>query len=481
MRRSPMWQRNLAINIILGLFILYFMAIFAVLGLVIDKLLGEIFPNMDPVQVFNGYLLLYFLADLLMRFFFDELPSMSMQPLLHLPVKRKKLVHYLLVRSALSFFNLFPLLLFIPFAIKVLPESHGWPSMAGWLLSVVCTILIVNYLATYFKRMVVSDMRIVAGFVGAVVGLGALEYFDLVELSVPSQLIWGAVLDMPVLSLAFAAGVAGVYMLNYRYISQNMYLDELVVKKKKQGGELKSLGYLENFGEMGRLMILELKLILRSKRPRTTLITAVAFTFYGLIFFTNDVYADMWPMLLFASIFVTGGFVLSYSQFFFAWESSYFDGVMTQRIDLRKYLKAKLVLVGTATFVAYLLSLLYGFLEIRFIFLNTAAALFNMGVTVFVIMWLSTNNNKRLNVNERASFNFQGSGATQFIAVVPALILPALIMFGFSYFDMPYIGIAVIGGLGLLGIIFHDFLIDVLLRRLQDRKYYMASGFRKEG
>lgn len=480
MRRSPMWQRNLVINIIFGLFILYFMAIFAFLGFFIDRVLIELFPDSDPIAVFNGYLLLYFLADLGIRFFFDSLPTLSMKPLLHLPIKKKVLIHYLLVRSAFSVFNLWPLFLFIPFALKVVIPEYGIAIAGGWMFSILASTLTMNYLATYFKRSIASNLRFVLAFIGAIIALGVLEFLDIIELSVPSQAIWGFVLDMPVASLLFIIPVVGLYIINYRYIHHHTYLDELSTQKKQEVGDLKALGYLEGLGDIGRFMIIEMKLILRSKRPKGTLIAGIAFTLYGLIFFTNDIYADMWPMLLFSSLFITGGFVMSYSQFFFAWESSYFDGLLIHPMDTKKFLKAKFLMLSGATFIAYLVSLLYLFLDIKFFFLNTASALFNVGVTLFVMMWMATNNNKRLDVNQKATFNMQGSGITQFLAMVPALVMPAAIIYGFSYFDKPYIGLGLIALLGILGIIFHDALIDIIFKRLKEKKYYMAAGFRKQ-
>ncbi len=370
MRRSSIWQRNLIINIFLGLFVLYFAAIFIVIGLASKELLNQFYPDSDPVVIFNGFLLLFFLADLLIRFFFDDLPTMAMEPLLHLPIKKNTIINYLLVRSMLSVFNFLPLLTFVPFTIRLLLPEYGAIGMTAWLVSIVAVIIVNNFLSAYLKRIFVRNMGFVGAFIGGLLLLGLLEYLDLIPLNSISATVWGSVLSFPVASLAFIAVAFATYMLNYQYIAKHNYLDEITLKKKQVAGDLRALDYLERFGEMGRLLMLELKLILRSKRPRTILIMGAAFVLYGGIFFPNPMYKDNWGFLTFASIFVTGGFAISYSQYFFAWESSYFDGILTQQIDLRKYLQAKFMMVGTAIFIAYLLSLFYGFLDLKFILLN---------------------------------------------------------------------------------------------------------------
>ena len=91
------------------LFALYFVAVFIGLGIGLLYLLKEGFPDQDPFVVANNYLFYWIIADLLMRFFLQKLPVMSVKPLLTLPIKRSTVVNYVLGKSALSFFNFLPL------------------------------------------------------------------------------------------------------------------------------------------------------------------------------------------------------------------------------------------------------------------------------------------------------------------------------------------------------------------------------------
>ena len=103
--RSASFGKSLGIKIVMGFMALYFMATFLGLGLVMYPALKKLFPEQDPLIVLNGFLFYWILGDLIFRFFFQKLPVMSVKPLLILPIKRNKIVSYVLGKSALSFFN----------------------------------------------------------------------------------------------------------------------------------------------------------------------------------------------------------------------------------------------------------------------------------------------------------------------------------------------------------------------------------------
>ena len=118
--RSSYWQKNIALNILLVFFALYMIGIFVFLGAFLFKILTKFFPEQDPFVVANGFVFFWILGEMGMRFFLQKLPVMSVKPLLTLPVKRSTVVNFVLGKSALSFFNFFPLFLTIPFGISLI-------------------------------------------------------------------------------------------------------------------------------------------------------------------------------------------------------------------------------------------------------------------------------------------------------------------------------------------------------------------------
>ena len=102
--RSSYWQKSLALNIILVLFALFFVLMFIGLGFGLLFVLKKEFPEQDPFIIVNQIIFYWIIGDLMFRFFFQKLPVMSVKPLLTLPIKRSKIVHYVLGKSAVSFF-----------------------------------------------------------------------------------------------------------------------------------------------------------------------------------------------------------------------------------------------------------------------------------------------------------------------------------------------------------------------------------------
>jgi hypothetical protein len=92
--RSPFWQKNIFINILLGFIGIYLALNILMLGFFADKIVAEIFPNQDVLAAFNRLLFYYFGFDIVIRFFLQQLPVMSIQPYLALPVKKSTLLHF---------------------------------------------------------------------------------------------------------------------------------------------------------------------------------------------------------------------------------------------------------------------------------------------------------------------------------------------------------------------------------------------------
>src|SRR5690606_25296673 len=70
---------------------------------------------------------------------------------LHLPIKKSKIVNYLLVRSVFSPFSIIMLILFMPFALTEVAEIHGNISAMSWLLSIVMVSWIIHWVVLFFK------------------------------------------------------------------------------------------------------------------------------------------------------------------------------------------------------------------------------------------------------------------------------------------------------------------------------------------
>jgi hypothetical protein len=112
--------------------------------------------------------------------------------------------------------------------------------------------------------------------------------------------------------------------------------------------------------------------------------------------------------------------------------------------------------------------------------INLACALFNIGISPYIVLFLSSNNKKRLDLSQGSAFNYQGVSGTQFILSIPIFVVPLLIYLPFWAFGNPEAGIAAIGITGLAGIGFNKVLMNVVVQRFERRKYIIADGFRNK-
>jgi len=106
-----------------------------------------------------------------------------------------------------------------------------------------------------------------------------------------------------------------------------------------------------------------------------------------------------------------------------------------------------------------------------------AAALYNIGINAHVILFGGSFNRKKIDLSQRAAFNYQGTGAVQWLLGIPLLLAPMGI-FSIFYFLINFeAGISAIAICGLLGIVFHQRLMKFITEKYLDSKYKMISAF----
>jgi hypothetical protein len=177
---------------------------------------------------------------------------------------------------------------------------------------------------------------------------------------------------------------------------------------------------------------------------------------------------------------MTGGMMLNYDNYALAYESNYFDALLAYRIDFKRYFRMKFVNSLLIASFCYILTIPYVFFGTKILLINTAAFLYNIGVLSFVLLYMATYNSKRMDMKRGSAFNYQGIGASNWLAMIPAFLLPVLIYLPFSLADMPYTGIAFIGIVGIVGLLFYKTFIELVFKQFQKRRYTIAENFREK-
>ncbi|MXV14638.1 DUF5687 family protein [Hufsiella ginkgonis] len=478
--RSKNTGKSIAIRVVLWLLILYFVAIFLVLSFAMDKILGKVFPGQDVIASFNGFILYYFLLDLVMRFQLQELPTLSVQPYLILPIRKKQIVNYLSLSSLSTTFNYSPFILSLPFLLKVVLPQKGGLAFTGILLSLLGLTLFNHFFSLYIKRKVNLNGWVMLLFLGAI---GLVSYLDfkwhVISIAAASSWLFNSIITAPALALAVLAFAVGCFYVNYLFLKSNLYLDEL----RASSSAVKSsteIPFLDRFGAVGDLVANEVKLILRNKRPKSTLTMSFIFLLYGLIFYTKPQTSTIYWAPIFCGTFITGIFIINYGQFMFSWQSSHFDGILVSKVRIRDFFAAKFLMFTIASTVAYILSTPYTYFGWHILYAHTAMYLWNMGVSSFIVLWFATYNYKKINLSKGASFNWEGVGASQFLLSIPLFVTPLLIFLPFNLLHQQTLGLVVLGLIGMVFLLTRKTWIDLLTKRFNKQRYKIAEGFRNE-
>ena len=477
--RSASFGKSIALKIIMIFLAIYFIVSFLALGLALYPILTETYPNDDPFIIVNGFIFYWILADLLMRFFFQKLPVMSVKPLLTLKIKRSSIVHYVLGKSAISFFNFLPLFAIIPFGIVLLFKEYNPSMVITWMVTLFLIALIINFL-NFIVESITAESEL--SFLPIIIIAGSLfgiNYFNIVSISSFLSSAILAISEMPYLIIIPIAILIGLYYYNFHLLLKKLYLDSSL-KTKNQEVKTSDLAWTRRFGDVAPFMQLDLKLLWRNKRPRSSIFILIIGLLYGLFFYPNPTFHDMAFLYAFVGIFVTGIFLINFGQFIPAWDSGYYKMLMSQNIKYQDYLKSKFVLMALSVVILFVLTIPYVYFGWKILIAHFAAAIYNIGVNTHVILFAGSYNRKQIDLNQRAAFNYQGTGAVQWLLGIPLMLLPIAIFSLFFFIFNFEAGIAALVFFGLVGIVFHQKLMKVITLKYLDSKYKMIDAFSQD-
>lgn len=479
MARSSFWQRQIVINIIIGIFLLLLLAELVMLGFFIDKILDGIFPDEDPILLFNGIVLYYFALELLIRFFMQSLPVLNLETYLTLPVRKSAIVHYVAAKSIFSIGNFLSWLIFIPFAIKVIVPRYSTGIAWVWIFGMILLVFTTNFLATYIKRQLAHQPRVVGLFAVGMLGLAALDHFHIFSLSGLSVSLMGGILKQPYLVTIPLVAMILAYCINFFFLKGRLYPDEVNLKKRAKTDSLGEIRYLKSIGLTGQLISLDLRLLFRHKRTKSLFYLAPLFLLYGFMFYPKSDFNLSGSFPVFIGIFMTGGIMINYTNYCFSYESNHFDTILAHYTDFKQYIRSKYILAIAISTICFVLTIPYGLYGISILLINTSTFLYNIGFLSFVLIYVGTYSTTRMDLSRSASFNYQGMGATQWLSMLPGFLLPVLIMWPFNHYKIPAAGYALVGLIGLTGLVFNKTLIGLVTRQFMKNRYAMAKGFRE--
>jgi hypothetical protein len=269
--RSASLGKSIGLKVLMGFLAIYFMSSFLILGIALYPMLKELFPNQKPMEALNNFVAIWIVSELLGRFILQTLPVLNIKPLMINNVKRKTIIHFVLLKSIFSFYNTLAPLAIIPFGIWCIAQGdYPTAQIIGWTIAMLFIILAINYANFLIKKRFSDNLKAFLPYLAIAVILVGLEYFEVFKTSEIIGAALNFLLENPYLAIVPIVLTIGLYRWNFNYLKNNFYLDASLKGKSTQAGSA-DLSWTKKFGNIAPFLQNDLKLLWRNKRPKSTI------------------------------------------------------------------------------------------------------------------------------------------------------------------------------------------------------------------
>lgn len=480
--RSTSFAKSALVAVFLAFLAVLLLGYVLALGLLLKMIIVKGFDKTDAYGTLASYLVYFFLFEFIYRYFVQKLPVIELERFLHLPIKKSKIIHFLLIRSFVSPLTLIAPLLFTPFAFQEVLPKFGGMAAFSWLAAVFFTSWSLHWLMLWFKQKFEDSWKGLAAIFGVLLLTSGSTYFGWFNLGEWVKPFFDLTLVSVIPTLGLLAVLVGLYYLAFRFYFNNAYLEDLTEEEQVRFVN-QEFGIFSRFGLAGEMANLEWKLIIRHKKSRTYLMLTGFFLLYGLIFYANPQYKTeegFNHLFVFVGSFITGIFMLQYGQLFLSWNSSNFDFYLQKEGGLEALIKGKyLLFIGTSV-ICFLASVPYVFFGWEILLIHLVTFLFNVGVIIHLVVILALWKPKPMDLNKGAMFNYEGVGIAQFLMIIPMMGAPYAVYLPFALIFDQFAGLIALGVTGAVGLVAFPYISKIAVRKATANQYEISSSFRQE-
>jgi multisubunit Na+/H+ antiporter MnhC subunit len=208
------------------------------------------------------------------------------------------------------------------------------------------------------------------------------------------------------------------------------------------------------------------------------------FLFYGLLFFSNGIEAYNNPVMhIFAGIFVSGGFLITFGQFVPSWDSAYYPLMMTQNIPYKGYLNSKWWLMVIGTFISTIIASFYLYFGWQVYLTIVVGAIYNIGINSHLVLLGGAYTKTPIDLSsgkgafgDKKAFNVK----TMLISL-PQLGLPVLLYWLGSYWANATVGLALVALAGVIGFALRNPVFSLIEKIYKTEKYATIDAYKQKG
>ena len=466
---------NVMTKVFKWFWIVYFAFMAPLLGFITTFVLKENGIE-DPFLFINKNLIYILIYWIVLRYFIQKIPVISIRPLLLSPIPKSKIVRYALNKTIFSFFNIVIILYLITLNGTLYTDGHFIYNLVGWNLMLVS----LTYITNYLNFLLENKDKLLYSFGAFLAIIKILEYYSIFDFTVYTQPLFYSFYTQPYLSVAPIFLLIYLYTYVFKFFRNGLYIDS-GLKPKVETSDVENFDWADGLGDMAVFIKNDLRLIKRSKRARGTVIGGAFFLLYGLLFYWQQ---DIWPVFMefFGYLFVSGGFLFMFGSFVPSWDSQYYNLMMCQNIPYINYIKSKWLLVVIATVLSTILGcIIYSFVGFNAVCAVIAGGLYNTGVNGYLTLWAGAYTKTPIDLNSAANAfgDVKAINAKTLLISIPQLILP-VVLFAFcnNYYGW-LTGCAAVASIGILGILLKDLVFKLILQAYKSEKYSTIKAYNK--
>ena len=478
-KRNPAFDTNRFAKFLMYFMIVYWAALFLFIGVMLPFMFMGLVPNMEPYHIMNQGFIYVMLADFLIRFMAQPSVSQEIKPYLLMPIKRKKLISLLLLKSGLDSYTFMWFFVYVPFAFLTVIRFYGFGGMFLYLLGIWLIFVFNNYWYLLCK-LLLGEKTLWLLLPTAIFGaLGAAEFLlDGLPISRFTMDLGEGFIEGNPLSFLFVIACIGVMFLINLKLQQRMIYNELSKKEDTKIKHVSEYKFLDKYGEVGEYIRLELKLIARNKTVKTQfrmgVIVMMAFSF--LLAFT-DVY-DGTGMTKFICLYNYAVLPIMTLGQVMCFEGNYIDGLMSRKESIFNLLRAKYYLTTLIILVPFLF-MMFPITKGKITLLMAIAYLiFVVGFVFFMLLQLAVYNTRTLPLNANLMKSNKSSNWIQGLITSLAFFLPFMIDTTLTALFPAEVAHIILIVIGFGFIVTHNLWIKNIYKRFMKRRYKNMEEFR---
>lgn len=476
-KRHPMYDKNRFARYFMYVGIAFWAAYLIFFGISFAFALDT--ASMEPYHLLNRGLVFVLALDFIVRFPFQKTLTQEVKPYLLLPIKRNRIIDFLLIRSGLDTFNLFWLFLFVPFAVITIPKYFGVWGVVTYSAGIWLLMIFNNYWSLLCRTLMGERIWWVLLPIAVYGGIGAAIF-------IPDN-SWvkhffvnlgeGYIEGNPLAFIGTLLAIFGMWLVARKLISSLIYseINKVEDTKVKRVSEYR---FFEKYGEVGEYMRLELKMLFRNKICKQSLRSVLLVViFFSLMLSFSDNYQGAF-MTNFIVIYNFAIFGILFLSPIMSYEGNYLDGLMSRKESIFSLLKAKYYLYSMGIVIPLLLMTpaivtgKTGVLE------AVSWAVFTVGFIYFGLFQMAVYNVKTIALNTKmASRQNMGTGLQNLISGA-TLGIPVALYFGLNTLFGKTATLIILLLIGIGFIATSHFWLKNVYNRFMQRRYKNMDGFR---